>query len=271
MKIFSGIKASKFIEEKLIKKISNLEIKPKIVIFQVNNLLASNKYISFKIKKAKILGIEADHIKIEDFDGYKVTEDMLINLIEKEINNYDGAIVQLPLPNGFDNKKILDSIPVEKDIDGLNSNQKIIFPATPRGIIDLLNFYEISWKNKEVSVVGQSKLVGKPVADFLEKDAKIVKRFTKETGINGTENSDILIVAVGKKNLIKKENIKKGAFIIDVGINSLDNKKITGDVDRLSVGNKPGGISPVPGGVGPMTIISLFSNTIDLFKEKNDR
>lgn len=181
--------------------------------------------------------------------------------------------MQLPLPDQIDKQAILDVIPYEKDVDGLATGNNIITPATPKGIINLLKSYEVKIEGKHVAVVGQSKLVGKPVATLCEHEgASQVDRYTKQTGIKGTEKADILIVAAGEANLIKKQNIKKGVVIIDVGINTIADKlamtKIVGDVDRVSVGEIPSAISPVPGGVGPMTVISLMQNIIEAAERK---
>ena len=262
MKILNGKKASLAIEKKLKNKVKNFNFKPKLIIVQVGENKVSKKYIKIKLKKAFDIGVEATHLKYSK----DILEDKLIQKIQSISKKVDGLIVQLPLPKSFNTQKILDSIPIKKDVDGLNSKNFLITPATAKGVLDLLSFYNIKVKNKKVSVVGDSNIVGKPIANLCRKKGAIVKTYNKTTGILGTETADVLIVAAGQKNLIKKENIKKGVIIIDVGINVLTNKKIVGDVDRNSVGNLPSAISPVPGGVGPMTVISLFTNLIDNLK-----
>ena len=262
MKILDGKKAAKIIENKLKNKIKNFNLKPKLIIIQVGQNKISKKYINIKLKKAFDIGIEAIHLKYPE----NILESQLIKEIEKFSNQVDGLIVQLPLPKNFNTQKILNSIPIRKDVDGLNNQNFLITPATAKGVLDLLSFYKIKIKNKNVSVVGESNIVGKPIATLCKKRGAIVRTYNKKTGILGTEKADVLIVAAGQKNLIKKENIKEGVIIVDVGINVLTNKKIVGDVDRNSVGNLPAAISPVPGGVGPMTVISLFTNLIENLK-----
>ena len=263
MKLIDGKKAAAEISAQIKNKINEKQYKPRLVIIQVGDNEASNKYIDFKLKKAKELGVEAVNKKYEShFPQRKIIED-----IQDLAPWVDGIIVQLPLPDGYETQKILDAVPHDKDVDGLSTGNKSIVPATPRGILDLIRYANCKIKDKIVAVVGQSKLVGKPTADLMEQEgAKEVIRIDKNTGLSGTERADILIVAAGQKNLIKAKNIKDGSVIIDVGINTLGNGKITGDVDRKSVGNKPFLISPVPGGVGPMTVISLFSNLIESIK-----
>ncbi|NQZ65935.1 MAG: bifunctional 5,10-methylenetetrahydrofolate dehydrogenase/5,10-methenyltetrahydrofolate cyclohydrolase [Mycoplasmatales bacterium] len=260
MKILNGKIIADKITEKLKEEIKRLDNQPILTIVQVGNNLNSNKYIKFKLLKAEYLGVKGIHKKFPE----DISEEELINQIEVLVNKSDGIIVQLPLPINLNKQKILNKIPHNKDIDGLSDGNKLIIPATPRGIMTLMNEYKISLINKEVAVVGQSNLVGKPIADLCEKSgAKKVNRFDINSGIKGTETSDILIVAAGQANLIKKENIKPGVIIIDVGISTLSNNKILGDVDRISVGKLPSAINPIIGGVGPMTVISLFQNLVE--------
>ena len=252
-------------EQEIRDAIKEMKYEPRMVIFQVGNDNASNKYIDFKLKKAASLGINAVHKKLPA----EYPEDKLIEDIKDITPWVDGIIVQLPLPKSMNKQNVLDAIAHTHDIDGLATGNKLITPATPKGIISLLNHYNIDWTDKVVAVVGQSKLVGKPTSDLFESRAKEVIRLNSKTGLKGTERADILVVAAGKKDLIKKENIKEGVIIIDVGVNKIDDNKITGDVDRQSVGELPSAMSPVVGGVGPMTVISLFENLINVIKNKN--
>lgn len=264
MKILDGRIASKKIGVELKTKISQLKNTPKLSILQVGDLSESNTYIKYKINKANELGVKTTHLKFDE----NISQDELIKEIKNISNKVDGLIVQLPLPETMDVEKVLNSVPYDKDIDGLSSENKLFSPATPRGIISLIKYYDIKIKNKIVAVVGQSKLVGSPVSNLLELEgAKEVIRLDINTGLKGTERADIIIAAAGHKDLIKAENIKSGVVIIDVGINTLSNGKITGDVDRNSVKELPSAISPVPGGVGPMTVISLFLNLYDSIKK----
>ncbi len=250
--------------------VASFEKAPKMVIVQVGDDVASNKYINFKLKKAWEIGIDAEALKIEE----TISQEHLEHIIEQKLFEADGMIVQLPLPDHIDKTDILNLIPFEKDIDGLAKGNNIITPATPRGIMDLMSEYNVELKGKQVAVVGKSSLVGRPVADLCEKEGAIVSRYSQRTGIDGTENADVLIVAAGQPKLIKANNIKQDAIIIDVGINEIADansmKKIVGDVDRDDIGSKAKAISPVPGGVGPMTVISLMANLIDIYKKNNN-
>ena len=264
MKILDGRLIAQKISDQIKEEIKTLNLKPKMTIFQVGNLLSSNKYINIKTKKAHELGVE---IELKNFPD-SITEEELISNIKNIVNDTNGIIVQLPLPKNFNTENVLNSIPFSHDVDGLAKDNKNITPATPRGILTLLNEYKVNFKDKEIHVVGESDLVGKPTAKLLMKQSpKTVITHNKSTGINGTENADILIVAAGHKHLIKKENVKENSIIVDVGIN-VENDQIYGDVDFEDVKDKVSYISPVPGGVGPMTVISLFQNLLDIVKEK---
>ena len=262
MKILDGRKlaAKKTLELK--QRILAMDVKPRMTIIQVGEEPASNKYVQFKLNKAWDLGIDAQAIKIEETIKGQHLEEIILS----ELKETDGMIVQLPLPEHINKQEILDLIPYNKDIDGLATGNNIVTPATPRGIISLLKENGIKLDGVKAGVVGQSNLVGKPVSILLETEGAIVTRFDLATGIKGTEEMDVLVVAAGVRGLIKKENIKNNVAIIDVGINTFNNGKITGDVDRESVGEIPSAISPVPGGVGPMTVISLIENLLDVSK-----
>lgn len=269
MKILDGKKLASEITQDLKSRAALLNKKPLLIIINVGDNPASQKYVSSKIKKATEIGIKAKEVKV----SAKVSQEKLEKLVAKKSKKATGIIVQLPLPEHISKQKVLDLIPFEKDVDGLATNNNLVTPATPKGIMTLMKRYDVELKGKKVAVVGQSNLVGKPVADLCELEGAKVSRYTKETTIVGTEKADVLIVAAGQANLIKKENIKKGVVIIDVGINSIADesamKKIVGDVDRDSVGELPNAISPVPGGVGPMTVISLMQNVIEAAERNN--
>ena len=264
MKILRSKQVVESISKKLKQKISDNDYKPRMVIFQIGENPASNKYVEFKLKKAQELGIDAVRKQFgEAYPQEKLIEDM------KELMPWiDGMIVQLPLPESYNTQEVLDIIPFDKDIDGLATGNDKMIPATPRGIISLLEAHKIDLKNKVVGVIGQSKLVGEPVATLCEKDAKEVLRFDKVSSIKGSEKADILIVAAGEANLVKAQNVKQDAVIIDVGINTLSNDQVVGDVDRTSLGDKASAITPITGGVGPMTVISLFENLVDTTYKK---
>ena len=270
------VAAQKTIE--LQQRINVLKQKPVCVIIQVGDLFESNKYITNKMKKAQELGIR---ITLEKFNDPQISQTDLINYIENLINlhplkSHLGIIVQLPLPIDFDKQLILDTIDPTCDIDGLSTtnmnnfyqDQKpFMIPATAKAILTLLNDYQIELNNKKMMVIGESNLVGKPTKHLLKKYSNDVSSRNIDTGIKGSEYADFLVVAAGSAKLIKAENVKDQAVVVDVGINTLDNKKVVGDVDFEDVKDKVLAISPTPGGVGPLTIISLFENLVEKCEE----
>lgn len=279
MIILDGEKIAQLKTDELKKRVLALKKKPIFYIIQVGDLFESNKYIKHKIKKGNDLFID---IKLKKFSE-NITEAELVFFIQNKLlieskDCCDGIIIQLPLPNHINKQTVLDSINPMFDIDGLSSINMYNFyndlnhffiPATARGIITLLNFYKINLLNKNIIVIGESNLVGKPIKHLLSKYTKNISSRNIETGIYDTEKADILIVAVGSPKLIKKENVKENAVVVDVGINTFDNNKIVGDVDFDDVKDKVYAISPTPGGVGPLTVISLFENLIEKCEKEN--
>ncbi|MEI6810537.1 MAG: bifunctional 5,10-methylenetetrahydrofolate dehydrogenase/5,10-methenyltetrahydrofolate cyclohydrolase [Candidatus Nomurabacteria bacterium] len=272
--ILNGTEVAKEHELALSTKISTLSTKPHLVIIQVGNNPASAKYIEYKKRFALRVGAIVTHTQYED----NITEDELV----KNINTYsndpsvNGIIVQLPLPKNIRPWIILEAIDPKKDVDGLTSfnlrhvyeNNEILLPATTKGIFTLLSHYNISLDGKNVVVVGRSSLVGKPTAlASINRNATVTicHSHTKDLA-SITRTADILIVAVGSPDLIKEECIKEDAVIIDVGISVGDDNKVTGDVMASSISEKADALSPVPGGVGPMTIVSLFENLLQAFE-----
>ena len=236
---------------------------------------ASEIYVKNKIKACETAGIYSRTIKFDE----NVTEKDLIEEIEKlnKDDKIDGILVQLPLPAHIDELKIINAISPEKDVDGFHSvnlGKMIIgdktgfLPCTPYGIMQLLDEYGIDPAGKDTVIIGRSNIVGKPAAIlFIEKSATVQVCNTKTKNIKEKiRNADIIIAAVGVPNFIKGEDIKEGAVVIDVGINRV-NGKLCGDVDYEEVSEKAGYITPVPGGVGPMTIASLIKNTLLYNKE----
>lgn len=267
--ILDGKLVSNEIKSELKKYIDDNNLKIGMAVIQVGDNPASNVYIKNKAKVAESLGVNFEHHKF-DID---ITEDVIISKIEK-LNNNDnihGIIVQLPLPEHLDKDLIVNSINEEKDIDGLTSknignlfsNNEGIISCTPYGIMKLLEYYNIDLEGKNAVIVGRSNLVGKPLVELLlRKNATVTICHSKTKKLKDyTKKADILIAAVGKKHLITKNMVKKGAVIVDVGINREDNK-LYGDVDFDKVKNKASYITPVPGGIGPMTVAMLFYNLI---------
>lgn len=267
--ILDGKLVSSNIKEELKEYIKENNLTLGMAVIQVGDNPASNVYIKNKRKVAETLEVKFEHIKF-DID---ITEDIIIEKIKKlnKDDSINGIIVQLPLPEHLDQDIIINAIDEEKDIDGLTnrsignlfSNNKGLISCTPFGVIKLLEYYNIDLKGKNAVIVGRSNLVGKPLVELLlRKDATVTICHSKTEDLKKfTKKADILIVAAGKKHLITKDMVKKGAVIIDVGINRVDDK-LYGDVDFDNVKKKASYITPVPGGVGPMTIAMLFHNLI---------
>ncbi|AZG68820.1 bifunctional 5,10-methylenetetrahydrofolate dehydrogenase/5,10-methenyltetrahydrofolate cyclohydrolase [Mycoplasma struthionis] len=240
---------------------------PVLGILQVGNLEESNIYIKYKLKMASELGFKTEFIKLQENADEKTIKDEILKL--NKIT--DGFIIQLPMQSNQikDPQALLNLIDPLKDIDGLNeknhfknSNESHYLSATPNGIILLLNKYKIKLKNKSIAVLGQSKIVGYPLANYLENLDNTIYRYTKNTSKNNLDKCEIVIVATGQRNCILANQIKENAIIVDVGIHRLENNKIVGDLDFDEFYKKASYITPVPGGVGPMTIISLMLNLL---------
>ncbi|MDJ1646065.1 bifunctional 5,10-methylenetetrahydrofolate dehydrogenase/5,10-methenyltetrahydrofolate cyclohydrolase [Mycoplasma sp. M5725] len=269
MQLMNGKEISQKLTEILKDEINKLTKKPTLAIVQIGDNFASNKYIQFKMNKATELGVNKKLFKFSETISFKEIKKEMEYINE----HYDGIIIQLPVPSHLDKRKVCDLIEIDKDVDGLTtknleklySNQKTFIPATVKSVLTLLDVYEIEVEGKTVGVVGQSDLVGKPLSTLLARRGAILSRYDKETGISGLENNDIVIVATGVAKLVKKENLKKGSIVIDVGINQdQDNLgKPIGDVDPDGLDRWVSLMSPVPGGVGPLTVFSLFDNLIE--------
>ena len=190
----------------------------------------------------------------------------------------DGIMIQLPLPDGWNERELIDMIPPSKDVDGLTttnighlrSGQKCLKPCTAAGIIDLCKYYNIDLDGKDVTSIGRSNIVGKPLADMRMAEGATVTQCHTHTSdlMFHTLTADIIISAVGKPKLITEKMIKCGAIVIDVGINRDENGKLCGDVDYENVWAVAEHITPVPGGVGPMTVAELMSNTVDSWRKR---
>jgi len=252
-----------FLEEKL------LELKEQLglVVIQVGEDEASNVYVKQKEKLAKKLGYYFIHKKFPK----ETTTEELINYIDylNSLDNIDGIIVQMPLPDHIDSSMVQNAINSYKDVDGLTyinhgkllHGEESLYPCTPKGIIDILDEYEIPIEGANAVIIGRSILVGKPLSLMLtNRNATVTLLHSKSKNIEYyTKNADILIAAVGKKHFIKEDMVKNKSTIIDVGINR-DNGKLYGDVDYENVYPKVNYITPVPGGVGPMTVYELMNN-----------
>ncbi len=243
--------------------------KPGLAVIMVGDNPASAIYVRNKAIACEKCGINSLEYKLPE----SATEEEVIALVKSVANdkNVDGMIVQLPLPDGFDEKKILSYVPAEKDADGfssLNAGNLLLgndcLPAcTPQGIIELIKSTGTDIRGKRAVVVGRSNIVGKPVAlMLLANDATVTVCHSKTQNLASvTREADILVVAIGKKEFITGDMIKPGAVVIDVGMNR-DNGKLYGDVEFSSASEVASFITPVPGGVGPMTVAMLLKNTM---------
>lgn len=276
-KILDGKLAAQKIKDEVKEYVTNCPNEISLTIVQVGDNPASNTYVRNKCKACEEVGI------ISSIN--KLPIDISQEILETEIafENYisHGVMLQLPLPEGLNERELLDCIDIEADADCLttralgefySSNNPTIAPCTAQGIIDLLTYYDIPIEGKHAVVVGRSNIVGKPVAHLLTcKNATVTLCHSKTENLSEiTRQADILVVAIGKPKYITADMVKDGAIVVDVGINRDENGKLCGDVDFDSVEPKASWISPVPGGVGPMTIAELLKNTIKLYTLQND-
>ena len=280
MIILDGKKLSKDIKEDLKKEIENFDESVGLAVVLVGNDSASNLYVSMKKKACNYVGIDSFSVEFPK----EISEIKLIEKI-KELNTdkkVDGILVQLPLPKHIDTQKILALINPEKDVDGFhpyNIGQIVagldgFAPCTPLGMVRLLEKYNLDdLRGKNAVVVGASNIVGKPIASLLlnlNATVDICHIYTKNLKEH-TLKADILVVAVGKQNLITADMVKDDVIVFDVGINKTESGKIVGDVDFDEVSKKSSFITPVPGGVGPMTIAMLLENTIKSAKNRGKK
>lgn len=275
MEIMDGKNLSNIIKDDLRKEISMYVQTPILAVITIGDDEASKVYVNNKRKSCEQVGISFMH-----FDYLsEVKESVVINKI-KELNkdvSVNGIIVQLPIPDHFNVEKIINTIDVSKDVDGLTNESKIkimnneesLVPCTTKGILELLDYYKINMESKRVVVVGRSELVGTPTyQECLKRNATVTICHSKTIDLGSiTKEADILIVATGHKYLIDKNMIKEGCVIIDVGI-SRDNGKLYGDVNP-DVSDKCSYLTPVPGGVGPMTVVMLLKNTFIAYKNQH--
>lgn len=271
-KILDGKALAQKITNEIKKEVSSLEKKPKLAVVFVGNNPASEIYVRNKQKKAIELGFESVVLPLpEDISEENLLEHIYILNEDTSIN---AILVQLPLPKHLNQKRILEAIEPIKDVDGFTSYnfgrlalgyKPYAIPCTPKGIIRILDEYELDIEGKNVIVIGRSNIVGKPISLLLQsKNATVTMAHSKTKNLNDLIlASDIVVSAVGIPNLVK--NVKNDAIVIDVGINRTD-KGLCGDIDFDETSKTASYITPVPGGVGPMTIAILMENTLELYK-----
>lgn len=274
----------KALSDKILKEIENehSELQAKVgrkaglAVIIVGENPASQIYVRNKIRACERVGFHSETIRLDEH----ITEENLLLEIEKlnNDNNIDGILVQLPIPKHINELKVINAISAEKDVDGFHTtnigkmmigDETGFLPCTPAGVIQMFEEYNIDLEGKDVLVIGQSNIVGKPMTLLL-----IKKRATVQVCNSKTKNlpeklqkADVVVAAAGSPKLVKGSDVKEGVVVIDIGINRV-NGKICGDVDFEEVSQKASYITPVPGGVGPMTIAMLIKNTFKSYKQK---
>ena len=274
MQLIDGKKISKVIRDELKAEVELLKKQGRqvcLAVIQVGKDTASSVYVNNKKKACAYIGIESAAYELEE----STTEGEVLRLIDRlnQDNHVNGILVQLPLPGHIDEDKVIRAISPEKDVDGFHPvsvghlwiGEKGFLSCTPAGIIQLLKRSGISIDGKECVIVGRSNIVGKPMAALLLREngtVTIAHSHTKDLK-EVTKRADILIVAIGKKQFITTDYVKDGAVVIDVGMHRDENNKLCGDVAFDEVAEKASAITPVPGGVGPMTIAMLMNNCVE--------
>ena len=278
MQLIDGKSISKKVQDYVKTEVETLKkeqgIVPGLAVVIVGDDPASHAYVGMKEKACKNVGFYSIAHKMPD----TITQNEIIEIITMMNNNphIHGILLQLPLPPHIDTDKLLEVIDPKKDVDGFHAynvgrmvNKLESFVAcTPLGVMKMFEEYKIDLEGKDVVVVGASNIVGKPMASLLinaNATVTVTHVYTKDLAAH-TRNADIVIVGVGIPNLIKEDMIKEGAIVVDIGINRLDSGKLVGDVDFEAVAPKCSYITPVPGGVGPMTIAMLLKNTLNAAK-----
>lgn len=261
----------------LAEEVKSLDKVPTLCVIQVGNDEASNVYINQKRKMCNEIGYNFIHEKYDD----SITEEELLKNIDRfnSSDNIDAILVQMPLPSRINEKNIQNAVSKYKDVDGLNDNNIIdlindrdaLYPCTACGVVSLLDKYEVTLEGSNVVIVGRSSLVGMPLFHMLEnRNATVTLCHSKTRNlVDITKNADIIISATGVKNLIKEDMVGDNTVIVDVGI-TRENGKLYGDVDFDNVSKKASLITPVPGGVGSMTIASLAQNILKAYKMQKE-
>lgn len=293
MNLLDGKKISKEIKSEIYHIVNELKNKslrvPHLVTILVGDNPSSASYIKSKIKACHEVGFKSTNVQLEK----DVSQNELLSIISDMNNNseVDGFIVQLPLPDHLDEMAVIEAIDPSKDVDGfhpINLGKLLIgsdtfIPATPYGILELIKRYKIETAGKEIVVLGRSNIVGKPISICLMQknypgDATVTVLHSRSKNIKERLlQADIIVAAIGKPNFVTADMVKNGAVVIDVGINSIpDNSgeklyKLVGDVDFINVAPKCSYITPVPGGVGLMTVACLLSNTLKAYKNFNEK
>ncbi|MBK3494036.1 bifunctional methylenetetrahydrofolate dehydrogenase/methenyltetrahydrofolate cyclohydrolase FolD [Viridibacillus sp. YIM B01967] len=278
-KLINGKEIGEIIRQSIQKEVNDLQeqgVTPGLAVILVGDNPASKTYVSNKQKSCEQIGIYSELIEL----SADTTEETLLNEINKLNADpaIDGILVQLPLPKHITEQNVIAAISPEKDVDGFHPEsvgkmilgQPTYLPCTPYGVMKLLEYANIDVAGKHAVIVGRSHIVGVPMGQLLlQKDATVTYCHSKTPDLVAmTTQADILVVATGRAKMIGAEHVKEGAVVIDVGINRDENNKLCGDVDFDAVVDKVSAITPVPKGVGPMTITMLLFNTLQSAKKK---
>ena len=276
MKIIDGKTLAENLRKNIAKEVKQYSRPPGLAVLLVGDDQASQVYVRNKSRACVEVGFYSDQIH----KSANITQEELLSEVQRlnDNNNIDGILVQLPLPSHIDANEIIEAIIPEKDVDGFSSenvgklslNKPFISPCTPKGVIKMLDSIKCDLRGKDCVIIGASNIVGRPMAmEFLNAGAtvQVCHKETKDIK-QKAKSADIIVAAAGVANLVNSEWVKEGAVIIDVGINRLEDGSMTGDVDFDDVKDTVSAISPVPGGVGPMTIAVLLENTLTAYQAK---
>ncbi|HFR3412421.1 TPA: bifunctional methylenetetrahydrofolate dehydrogenase/methenyltetrahydrofolate cyclohydrolase [Streptococcus suis] len=278
MTIIDGKALAAKLQTALADKVAEMKEKtglvPGLVVILVGEDPASQVYVRNKERSALAAGFKSDVVRLPE----SISENELLDLIDKynQDENWHGILVQLPLPVHIDEEKVLLAIDPDKDVDGFHptnmgklwSGHAVMIPSTPAGIMEMFKEYQIDLEGKSALVIGRSNIVGKPMAQLLlDANATVTIAHSRTKNLPDlARQADILVVAIGRGHFVTKEFVKPGAVVIDVGMNRDENGKLIGDVKYDEVAELASHISPVPGGVGPMTITMLMEQTFEAFK-----
>ena len=276
MTIIDGKKLAENLRHKIANEVKEFSRPPGLAVILVGDDSASQVYVRNKTKACVEVGFYSDQIH----KSANITQEELLSEIQRLNNNetIDGILVQLPLPPHIDVNVIIEAIIPEKDVDGFSNenvgklmlNKPFLSPCTPKGVMAMLETLDYDLRGKDCVIIGASKIVGRPMSmELLNAGATVVvcHKDTKKI-VEKARMADVIIAAAGVANLVKADWVKEGAVVIDVGINRLEDGTLTGDVDFDEVKDKASAISPVPGGVGPMTVAMLIVNTLTAYKAK---
>ncbi|ARI77100.1 bifunctional methylenetetrahydrofolate dehydrogenase/methenyltetrahydrofolate cyclohydrolase FolD [Halobacillus mangrovi] len=274
--VIYGKQLAEELRQEMKKEVSELHkhnIHPKLVVVIIGQDPASMSYVKGKQRASEKIGLDSELMELPESTSEKELLDLIDQLNQDQ--TVHGILVQLPLPNHIEDQKVIEAINPEKDVDGFHpinvgrllTGQETFYPCTPYGIMVMLKRANITIEGKHVVIIGRSNLVGKPVGQLLlNENATVTHCHSRTKNLRDhTKQADILIVAAGKAGLISGDDIEEGTIVIDVGVNRVDGK-LTGDVDFESASEKASHITPVPKGVGPMTITMLLHNTIKAAK-----